>query len=160
MAKTITMFGEPGITGSISIKSRSGVSVDTQLSSELADGLYTASFSGLDAGTYIVYLVDSNSNINWIDVVAIADADTNYYSKELEASPSAVDIADSILVRNVSNVEATAGEHTLATVILSMLEWEISGSDLIIKRTDGTTVHYTKTLSSTTGSGDVITGLN
>lgn len=69
-------------------------------------------------------------------------------------------IADSILSRNVSNVEATAGEHTLATAILGMLEWEISGNDLIIKRTDGTTVHYTKTLSSATGTGDVITGLN
>jgi hypothetical protein len=69
-------------------------------------------------------------------------------------------IADSILTRNVSNVEASADEHTLATAILSLLEWEISGGDLIIKRTDGTTVHYTKTLSSATGTGDVITGLN
>jgi hypothetical protein len=69
-------------------------------------------------------------------------------------------IADGILKRNVSNVEATAGEHTLATAVLSMLEWEISGSNLIIKRTDGTTVHYTKVLSSATGTGDVITGLN
>lgn len=69
-------------------------------------------------------------------------------------------VADTVLSRNVSNVEATAGEHTLATAILGMLEWEISGNDLIIKRTDGTTVHYTKTLSSATGTGDVITGLN
>jgi hypothetical protein len=69
-------------------------------------------------------------------------------------------VADGILKRNVSNVEATAGEHTLATAVLSMLEWEISGSNLIIKRTDGTTVHYTKVLSSATGTGDVITGLN
>ncbi len=70
------------------------------------------------------------------------------------------EISDGVLLRNVSNVEATAGEHTLATAVLSMLEWEISGNDLIIKRTDGTTVHYTKTLSSATGTGDVITGLN
>ena len=69
-------------------------------------------------------------------------------------------IADSVLTRNVSNVEATADEHTLATAILSLLEWSISGGDLIIKRTDGTTTHYTKTLSSATGTGDVITGLN
>jgi hypothetical protein len=69
-------------------------------------------------------------------------------------------VADGILKRNVSNVEATAAEHTLATAILSLLEWSISGGDLIIKRTDGTTTHYTKTLSSATGTGDVITGLN
>jgi hypothetical protein len=73
---------------------------------------------------------------------------------------SVADISDSILTRNVSNVEATAAEHTLATAILGMLEWQISGNDLIIKRTDGTTTHYTKTLSSATGTGDVITGLN
>jgi hypothetical protein len=73
---------------------------------------------------------------------------------------SVASISDSILTRNVSNVEATAGEHTLATAVLSMLEWEISGSNLIIKRTDGTTVHYTKVLSSATGTGAVITGLN
>lgn len=76
------------------------------------------------------------------------------------ASAGMLSLADEILKRNVSNVESTAGEHTLATVILAMLEWEISGSDLVIKRTDGSTVHYTKTLSSATGSGDVITGLN
>jgi hypothetical protein len=76
------------------------------------------------------------------------------------ASAGMLSIADEVLKRNVSNVEATAGEHTLATMILGMLEWEISGNDLIIKRTDGTTVHYTKTLSSATGTGDVITGLN
>lgn len=76
-------------------------------------------------------------------------------------SSSASDaIADRILLRNVSNVESTAGEHTLATVVLAMLEWEISGSDLVIKRTDGSTVHYTKTLSSAVSSGDIITGLN
>lgn len=76
------------------------------------------------------------------------------------ATDAVNEIADGILLRNVSNVESTAGEHTLATVILATLEWEISGNDLIIKRTDGTTVHYTKTLSSSIGTGDVITGLN
>lgn len=74
--------------------------------------------------------------------------------------PTTIAIADAVLSRNVSNVEATADEHTLATAILSLLEWSISGGDLIIKRTDGTTTHYTKTLSSATGTGDVITGLN
>ncbi len=70
------------------------------------------------------------------------------------------EIADGVLTRNVSNVESTVAEHTLGTVILAMLEWSISGTTLTIKRTDGSTTHYTKTLSSATSSGDIITGLN
>lgn len=69
------------------------------------------------------------------------------------------DIADSILTRNVSNVEASVDEHTLATMILGALEWSISGSVLTIKRTDGTTVHYTKAISSASSGDQVITGL-
>jgi hypothetical protein len=74
--------------------------------------------------------------------------------------PATTLIADAILSRDVSNVESTVTEHTLATAILSLLEWSISGGDLIIKRTDGSTVHFTKTLTSATGTGEVITGLN
>ncbi len=231
MAKTITMFGGLGLSASIAVKQRAGTAVDTQAASEIASGIYKASFTGLADGTYLVNLVDSSGDINWADVVVVGSADTDYYSKELDniaestyayfvadanedafkADISSIgltlvnisdninnlssqhgtiegavediqtrlpailesgrmaagvdattinSIADGILKRNVSNVEATAGEHTLATAVLSMLEWEISGSNLIIKRTDGTTVHYTKVLSSATGTGDVITGLN
>ena len=68
-------------------------------------------------------------------------------------------IADSVLLRNVSNVEATAGEHTICTSVLAMLENSISGTTLTIKRTDGTTTHYTKTLTTDAGA-DPITGIN
>lgn len=68
-------------------------------------------------------------------------------------------VADSILLRNVSNTEASAGEHTLTTAILALLEWSMSGTNLTIKRTDGTTTHYTKTLT-TAASGDIVTGVN
>lgn len=57
-------------------------------------------------------------------------------------------MADAILVRNASNVESTAGEHTLCTVILAMLENTISGTTLTIKRTNGSTTHATKTLTT------------
>ncbi len=67
-------------------------------------------------------------------------------------------IADALLTRNVSNVEATAGEHTLCTIILAMLENSISGGTLTIKRTDGSTTHYTKTLTSDAGAAP-ITGI-
>jgi len=56
--------------------------------------------------------------------------------------------------------EATAGEHTLCTMILGALEWSISGSTLTIKRTDGTTTHYTKTLASAAFASTIIVGLD
>jgi hypothetical protein len=61
-------------------------------------------------------------------------------------------IADAILSRNVSNVEGSAGEHTLCTVVLAMLEHSISGTTLTVKRTDGSTTHYTKTLTTDAGA--------
>jgi hypothetical protein len=67
-------------------------------------------------------------------------------------------MADAILSRNVSNVESTAPEHCLATIVLAMLENSISGATLTIKRTDGSTTHYTKTLT-TNASADPITGV-
>ena len=68
-------------------------------------------------------------------------------------------IADEILQRNVSNVEASAGEHTLCTVVLAMLESSISGTTLTIKETDGSTTHVTKTLTTDSGA-EPITGIS
>ena len=72
--------------------------------------------------------------------------------------PTANENADALLLRNASNVEATAGEHTLCTVILAMLENSISGTTLTIKRTDGSTTHVTKTLT-VDDTADPITGI-
>lgn len=73
---------------------------------------------------------------------------------------TANDLSDSVLSRNVSNVEGTMGEHTLGTIILAMLENAISGTTLTIYRTNGTTTHATKTLTKTAAStADVITGV-
>lgn len=74
------------------------------------------------------------------------------------ASDAVNEIADGILTRNVSNVEGTAGEHTLCTVVLATLEHSISGTTLTIKRTDGSTTHATKTLT-TDAAADPITGI-
>ena len=60
-------------------------------------------------------------------------------------------IADAILSRNVSNVEAAIkaadDEHTLATVILAILESAISGTTWTIKQTDGATTQFSKTVT-------------
>lgn len=85
--------------------------------------------------------------------------DAEAQSEAADAITAALnDIADAVLKRNASNVEGTAGEHTLCTVILAMLENSISGTTLTIKRTDGSTTHATKTLT-TNASADPITGI-
>jgi len=73
--------------------------------------------------------------------------------------PTATENADAILSRNASNVEGSAGEHTLCTVILAMLEGSVSGSTWTIKRTDGSTTHATKTVT-TDATAHPITGVN
>lgn len=72
--------------------------------------------------------------------------------------PSATAIADAILSRNVSNVESSAPEHSLCTIILASLESSISGTTWTIKRTNGSTTHATKTVT-VDAAADPITGV-
>ncbi len=68
-------------------------------------------------------------------------------------------LADMILSRNVSGVEMIMPEHCLGTLILATLEHSISGGTLTIKRVDGSTTLYTKTLTSD-AAADPITGIS
>lgn len=56
-------------------------------------------------------------------------------------------IADEVLKRDVSNVEASAAEHSLCTIVLATLESAIGDTTWTIKRTDGNTTHATKTVT-------------
>jgi hypothetical protein len=57
-------------------------------------------------------------------------------------------IADALLGRNVSNVEATAPEHSLATIVLAILQSAMAGTTWTIYRTDGTTPHAAKAVTT------------
>ena len=73
--------------------------------------------------------------------------------------PTANQIADAILSRSVSNVEATAAEHSLTTLILGALESKLSSDKTwSIYRTDGETLHATKTVT-TNVSAEPVTGV-
>jgi hypothetical protein len=91
-----------------------------------------------------------------IPEVKVAALGVNVIDASSIATTGLEEIADFILSRNVSNVEATAGQHTLATVVLAMLEWSISGGTLTIKRTDGSTTHFTKALTTDAGALPII----
>ena len=62
------------------------------------------------------------------------------------ATATAQAIADEILKRGVSNVEDAADAHSLATIILAILESSLSGTTWTIKKTGGTTF-TTKTVT-------------
>ena len=69
---------------------------------------------------------------------------------------SLASISDSILSRNVSNVEVGLDEHTLGTIVLCILESVRSGTTWTIKRSDSTTTHVTKTLTLDPGADPVV----
>jgi len=69
---------------------------------------------------------------------------------------SATAIADAVLSRSVANVETTAGEHTLCTLVLAALEGAISGNTWTIKRSNGSTTHYTKTVTADANASPIV----
>ena len=83
--------------------------------------------------------------------------------KEVSVLPSKTTtqnaIADAVLSRSVSNVEGSAAEHSVCTLVLGATEMSISGTTLTIKRTDGTTTHYTKNLT-TNSAAEPITSVS
>ena len=56
-------------------------------------------------------------------------------------------MADTLLGRSVATVEGTASAHSLAEMILGLLESATVGTTWTIKRTDGTTTFSTRTLA-------------
>lgn len=72
-------------------------------------------------------------------------------------------VADAVLSRDIatSNVEDTATQYTLCSVILGMLENEIVGTTLTIFKSDHSTTHVTKSLTTTAASSaNVITEID
>src|SRR3990167_3780153 len=78
---------------------------------------------------------------------------------DIAALPTAIENADALLIRNVSNVEATAAEDSLCTIVLAALHWTLSGTTLTIYRTDGSTPHATKTATTDTDL-DLVKGIS
>lgn len=87
--------------------------------------------------------------------VAVASIAANAITAASLAADAGTEIADAVLTRNVSNGEGSAPEHCLLTIVLGMLESDISSTTWTIKRTDGSTTHYVKTLGLTPGADPV-----
>jgi hypothetical protein len=121
-----------------------------------SSGIYLARVNNINA-----FPNDQVREFQYGSVQGNLTASTNHYLKvDMEewrgGNPSG--IADSILMRDVSGIEAQMPEHSLGTIILAMLENTISGTTLTIRRTDGVTTHITKTLT-VDAAANPITGI-
>ena len=67
-------------------------------------------------------------------------------------------IADEVLGRGVSNSESTADNYSICSLVLAAFESSVDGSTWTINRTDGTTSHLVRTVTSS-ASADPITGV-
>jgi len=100
--------------------------------------------------------VDTVADAIKVDTAAIL-ADTGTDGVVISTAQAQA-IADEVLKRSVATGEATAAEHSLATIVLAILESSRSSTTWTIKRTDGSTTHATKTLSLD-ANADPVTGV-
>lgn len=144
---------------------------------DAAGGLPISDAGGLDLDAILADTNELQGNQgNWATATTVAVSDKTGFSLAngsiaaatfaagaVDASALAADaaneIADAVLVRNVSNIEGSAGEHTLCTLVLAGLESSVSGATWTIKRTNGSTTHATKTVATDSGA-DPITGVS
>jgi hypothetical protein len=109
-------------------------------------GAIDAAALASDAASEIASAVRTNltDELGRIDVAISTRLATSGYT----TPPTAATIADTVLGRSVVNVEATAAEHSLCTLILGATESAISGSTWTIYETDGSTTYRTKTITT------------
>ena len=86
------------------------------------------------------------ANAGRLDTILDAILDDTGTAGVVIATATAQAIADELLKRGVSNVEDAADAHSLATIILAVLESSLSGTTWTIKKTGGTTF-TTKTVT-------------
>jgi len=84
---------------------------------------------------------DQNAAATWAEAARTLTASTNLNI------PTSDHVAQAVLGTSVSDVEDTAAQHSLTTLVLGTLESSISGTTWTIKKTGGTTF-TTKTVTS------------
>ena len=123
--------------------------------SNLATSAEISSLNDFDPATQSVTIQGVLGTLDQLDSQQDAQHSTTQAAIAALSDPTAVQIADAILSRNVSNVEATMDEHTLGTIVLCILESVRSGTNWEIKTTAGAT-KFTKTLTLQPGADPVV----
>lgn len=133
-----------GTDGASTTTPPTAADIYSEFTSGSNEDAFKADVSGLATASALATV---DGKIDTLDTVAdsiLADTGTDGVVLSTATLES---IADTILKRDVDNVEATANEHTLATIILCLLESSRSSTTWTIKRSDGVTTHATKTLT-------------
>ncbi|MBR5709981.1 MAG: hypothetical protein IKX40_04420 [Thermoguttaceae bacterium] len=131
--------------GSPALATNSAVEVDASHS----PGIYKIVLTAAEMNADVVVLTFSHATAAAMPMTIVTQPDV----------PTANAIADAALSRSVSNVEASAAEHSLTTLILGALESKLNADKTwSIYRTDGETLHATKTVS-TNASAEPVTGV-
>ena len=131
--------------GSSALATNSAVEVDASHS----PGIYKIVLTAAEMNADVVVLTFSHATAAAMPMTIVTQPDV----------PTANAIADAALSRSVSNVEASAAEHSLTTLVLGALESKLNADKTwSIYRTDGETLHATKTVT-TNVSADPVTGV-
>ncbi len=142
-----------GTDGAVTTAAPTAADIYSEFTSGSNEDAFKADVSGLATASALSTV---DGKIDTLDTVAdsiLADTGTDGVVLSTATLES---IADTILKRDVDNVEATANEHTLATIILCLLESSRSSTTWTIKRSDGVTTHATKTLTLDSTADPVI----
>lgn len=131
--------------GAPALATNSAVEVDASHS----PGIYKIALTAAEMNADVVVLTFSHASAAAMPMTIVTQPDV----------PTANQIADAALSRSVSNVEATAAEHSLTTLVLGALESKLNDDKTwSIYRTDGETLHATKTVT-TNVSAEPVTGV-
>jgi hypothetical protein len=111
--------------------------------------LWTGTIPDSFIGGVKFYSLASASNILGICAINPLEAEnSDVKTSSLEITTAVMQaIADALLGRSVATVEGTASTHSLAEVILGLLESTTAGTVWTIKKTDGSATFNTRTLT-------------
>lgn len=77
---------------------------------------------------------------------------TGALSARALAADAGAEIADAVLTRGAANVETTAEAYSITDMLLGVFESKVETGTWTIYRTDGTTTHRTKTITTDAGA--------
>jgi len=143
------------------------IAADAITSSELADGAITAAKIATDAITAAKIAANAITSSELADgaitaakiatdAITAAKIAADAITSSEFATTAAQEIADEILKRGVSNVEATASSGSLAEMILACFESAIADTTWTIYKTDHATTFSTRTVTTDATASPII----
>ena len=129
----------------------SGAAISTGFIERGTNGMYNwfgVAGDGFVGGVEIYSLADASNILAIRDINPREVENSDVKVSTLEITTAVMQaIADALLGRSVATVEGTASTHSLAEVILGLLESTTAGTVWTIKKTDGSTTFNTRTLT-------------